>query len=177
MLRLHTCRCTFPCPCPHACILHVRYRNRLSGFVPFLQISDNDHKYEIESSPHDARTRIFYRDAVARATALKALTNVLEELQEAKGAKLQIEEQEMRLILEYEPDAFGLDVPEPLLREVCVRAHARSRALFAYTHAGKPLHARMVHTRYMYACRSTSCDPISRRWSGGRPVVPQSLSS
>ena len=104
----------------------------------------------MESSPHDARTRIFYCDAVARETALKALTKVLEELQEAKGAKLQIEEQEVRLILEYEPDAFGLDVPEPLLREVCVRAHARLRALFACTHAGKPLHAWCTHATCMH---------------------------
>ena len=33
-------------------------KNRLSGFVPFLQISNNDHKKDIEKSPKDARTKV-----------------------------------------------------------------------------------------------------------------------
>lgn len=38
-------------------------KNRLSGFVPFCQISDNAHKKDIEDSPYDARTVIYFRNA------------------------------------------------------------------------------------------------------------------
>ena len=33
-------------------------KNRLSGFVPFLQIHDNAHKVLVEASPKDARTKV-----------------------------------------------------------------------------------------------------------------------
>merc|ERR1719201_1804644 len=47
-------------------------RNRLSGFVPFCQISKNEHKAKIDPSPKDARTRIYYRNTSSRDQALKA---------------------------------------------------------------------------------------------------------
>jgi len=89
-------------------------KDRLSGFVPFVQISLNEHKAAVEASPKDARTKMFYQQAGARDTALAALTAVL-----AEGL-LQISEPQVRLIRDFEPDAFGLDVPEPLVREVYI---------------------------------------------------------
>uniref|UniRef100_A0A7S3AWP1 Uncharacterized protein n=1 Tax=Haptolina ericina TaxID=156174 RepID=A0A7S3AWP1_9EUKA len=91
--------------------------NRLSGFVPFLQISKNEHKSEIEKSPKDARTRVYYRHVMAREQALSALTKVLREA----GHSLQIEDPKINLIRKYEPKAFGLDVPEPLLVETYIK--------------------------------------------------------
>ena len=82
-------------------------KNRLSGFVPFVQISDNAHKSEVEESPAGARTQIFYRTAKARAAALAQLSTVLKDTQ-------------FHLISKYEPDVFGLDVPEELMREAYI---------------------------------------------------------
>jgi hypothetical protein len=45
----------------------------LKGFVPFLQISNNDHKVEIEESPADARTKVFFQTKAARESARNAI--------------------------------------------------------------------------------------------------------
>ena len=44
------------------------------------------------------------------------LNKVLGEMQEDYGDELEIDEQEVHTISQYEPDVFGLDVPELLLR-------------------------------------------------------------
>ena len=46
-------------------------KNRLSGFVPFLQIHNNDHKKDVEASPKDARCRIFFKNVMAREEAME----------------------------------------------------------------------------------------------------------
>jgi hypothetical protein len=48
-------------------------KNRLSGFVPFCQISRNEDKAALEEAPSDARTRIFFKTPVARSTSRVAL--------------------------------------------------------------------------------------------------------
>jgi len=91
-------------------------KNRLSGFVPFLQISDNTHKAQIEASPSDSRVRIFYQSEEAREDARTALTTVL------KGAwdKLRIDDESINLLDEYKPDVYGLELPEVLMREAYI---------------------------------------------------------
>ena len=37
----------------------------LSGFVPFLQISEEAHKAKVGTSPKDARIRVFFKTAEA----------------------------------------------------------------------------------------------------------------
>eukprot|EP00931_Biecheleriopsis_adriatica_P005047 TRINITY_DN106610_c0_g1_i1.p1 TRINITY_DN106610_c0_g1~~TRINITY_DN106610_c0_g1_i1.p1 ORF type:complete len:829 (+),score=157.64 TRINITY_DN106610_c0_g1_i1:27-2513(+) len=88
-------------------------KNRLSGFVPFLQISDNSHKMAVEKSPSNARTMIFYRNSTSRDAALEELKHVLEE------GNLKIDDPQIRLLDTY-PDSPGLDVPEPLMKEVYI---------------------------------------------------------
>ena len=56
-------------------------KGELSGFVPFLQISEEAHKKLVGTSPRDARLRIFYRSAAARATAVSELRRVLASMQ------------------------------------------------------------------------------------------------
>lgn len=89
-------------------------KNRLSAFVPFLQISKNEHKTQVEASPADARTKIFYKSVANRDFAHQALQKVLKE------HSLKIKVPEIKLIHKYEPVSFGLDVPEPLVREVYI---------------------------------------------------------
>jgi len=88
-------------------------KNRLSGFVPFLQIHDNNHKSAVEDSPKEARTKIFYRNVMAREIAL---TNLNKTLREARS-DMKIDDPTISLIRTYEPKCFGLDVPEPLMKE------------------------------------------------------------
>lgn len=89
-------------------------KNRLSGFVPFIQISDNKHKNDVEESPKDARTKIFFRNRLAREQASKSLDKVLKE------ASLKIDDPTIKIIADYEPQSFGLDVPEPLMKEAYI---------------------------------------------------------
>ena len=90
-------------------------KNRLSGFVPFLQIHDNAHKPLVEASPKDARTKIFYKNVMAREEALNAMTKVLRE-----GTPLDIAIPQIFAIKDAEPQSFGLDVPEPLVKEAYI---------------------------------------------------------
>ena len=55
-------------------------KDQLSGFVPFVQISNNNHKLFIEDSPPGARTHIYYRNEEAREKALGVLQNALDAL-------------------------------------------------------------------------------------------------
>ena len=48
-------------------------KNKLSGFVPFCQISKNEHKSKIEEAPFDSRIDIFYRSQAARNTVFPSL--------------------------------------------------------------------------------------------------------
>ncbi|CAK9008301.1 unnamed protein product [Durusdinium trenchii] len=89
-------------------------KNRLSGFVPFIQISDNNHKKEVEDAPRDARTKIFFRNKLAREQAEKSLDKVLKE------ASLKIDDPSVKVISDYEPQSWGLDVPEPLMKEAYI---------------------------------------------------------
>jgi len=91
-------------------------KNRLSGFVPFLQIHNNAHKTDVEMSPRDARTKIFFRNVMAREIAL---TNMNKVLREARN-ELKIDDPTIHLIRTYEPKTFGIDAPEPLVKETYI---------------------------------------------------------
>lgn len=87
----------------------------LSGFVPFVQISENAHKSVIEDSPPDSRIVVYYKTKAAREEARKALQAVLD-----TATTLKIE---MRSILDedsYKPDVWGIEMPEPLMREAYI---------------------------------------------------------
>ncbi len=74
-------------------------RNRLPGFVPFVQISDNGRKMHVENSPKAAQT---------------ALSNILDG---KRGAALAIARREIDPLDGYAPGVYGLHVPEPLMHE------------------------------------------------------------
>ena len=100
-------------------------KNKLSGFVPFCQISKNEHKADLENAPSDARTRIFYQSLAAKEKAKGLLASALLELKAEKGSKLEIDKNQLEVleIVKYaftntSTNVFGLDVPERLFREV-----------------------------------------------------------
>ena len=120
----------------------VEQKGRLSGFVPFVQVSDNAHKRDVEAAVADARTHIYFRDAQSAERALSALTALRAELLSAADANDAntnadtnadtndadappppqggMAELEIRLLSAYEPSVYGLDVPEPLMMEAFI---------------------------------------------------------
>ena len=58
-------------------------RGILSGFVPFLQISEEAHKQMVSTLPPEARTRIYYKTEALRARARQQLQRVLTEMWQA----------------------------------------------------------------------------------------------
>jgi len=89
-------------------------RGRLSGFVPFVQISDNAHKKEIEKFPEDSRVAVYYKSKVAREHALQSMNAVISHL--IKKATFS----EPILIDKYAPKVYGLDLPGPIIHEVYI---------------------------------------------------------
>lgn len=88
-------------------------KNRLSGYVPFLQISDNAHKTEIEKTPPDSRLRLFFPNEQARASALAELQALISDCGDITT------ERTIHLLDDY-PGVSGLDLPEPVLREAYI---------------------------------------------------------
>jgi hypothetical protein len=57
-----------------------------SGFVPFLQISTEEHKRAVSTSPKDARLRVYFSSEAARSTAIAAWTPVRDEMLRVSAA-------------------------------------------------------------------------------------------
>ena len=57
-------------------------RGKLSAFVPFLQISRNDHKGKVATIPSSATIRIFFASRESRQSAAEKLVAVLKEMRE-----------------------------------------------------------------------------------------------
>ena len=80
----------------------------LSGFVPFLQISEEAHKALVHTAPTKARIRVYYQSASARAQARVELDVVLDQMLRASASASEmlraIEEGEQE-----EPEQFILD--------------------------------------------------------------------
>lgn len=91
-------------------------KNILSGYVPFLQISNNDHKAKVEPSPTDARLEIYYKSEAARSMALKALEKILAETAES----LKMADPRIWPVDDYVPNTPGLNMPELLMREAYI---------------------------------------------------------
>eukprot|EP00929_Paragymnodinium_shiwhaense_P023222 TRINITY_DN14595_c2_g4_i1.p1 TRINITY_DN14595_c2_g4~~TRINITY_DN14595_c2_g4_i1.p1 ORF type:complete len:1302 (-),score=284.36 TRINITY_DN14595_c2_g4_i1:71-3976(-) len=57
-------------------------KNRLSGFVPFVQISNNDHKDLIEPIPDGSRILIFFKTQAARSEALMQFSQMIRDVRD-----------------------------------------------------------------------------------------------
>jgi len=92
-------------------------RGRISGFVPFLQISLNAHKELLENPRPEARVRIFYRSEQDRERMLRRFEPLLDP---DKGVHI-IGDRAI-FYLDKWPGVYGLDIPETILREVYINA-------------------------------------------------------
>lgn len=82
--------------------------NRLSGFVPFLQISQENDKAEVAPSPSDACVTIYFASDELRSRAASQLQSLLD------SADLHVQEDHLIALDDY-PNTPGLILPEPLL--------------------------------------------------------------
>lgn len=100
-------------------------KGMLSGLVPFIQISDNEHKALVEKSPGHERVRVFYKSEDEREVAFLSLQDILWQLEHKLGEDLDMENPDIDFVDDYilgEPsrDVYGLDIPEPLLHEAYI---------------------------------------------------------
>eukprot|EP00927_Polykrikos_kofoidii_P046702 TRINITY_DN4084_c0_g2_i1.p1 TRINITY_DN4084_c0_g2~~TRINITY_DN4084_c0_g2_i1.p1 ORF type:complete len:1042 (+),score=171.35 TRINITY_DN4084_c0_g2_i1:64-3189(+) len=91
-------------------------KNRLSGFVPFLQISNNDHKKDVEAADPDCRLKIFYNGKATRDAALHALGPIVGD----EGLVISTP-REITLLDDYSTQgAFGIELPEAVVHEAFI---------------------------------------------------------
>jgi len=88
-------------------------KGTLSGYVPFVQISDNKHKAMVEKSPPGARLLLYFKSKPGREEALKSLKTVARDMDAAA--------QNIQLVDDYAPDVFGVDLAETLLQEAYIQ--------------------------------------------------------
>merc|ERR1712093_225867 len=88
----------------------------LSGFVPFCQVSDNKHKPMIEQSPSSARTKMYYKSKSSRAEVKQKMERIALEM----GRDLHMDDPTIKMLDDYAPDVYGINVPEPLVREAYI---------------------------------------------------------
>jgi cAMP-dependent protein kinase regulator len=84
----------------------------LSGFVPYVQVSDNKHKPMIEQSPPGARCKIYYKSKGSRVEAHHKLQNIM-----TTAEDLRMDNRRIDVLDDFLPFTYGLDVPEALVRE------------------------------------------------------------
>eukprot|EP00928_Gymnodinium_smaydae_P030752 TRINITY_DN2277_c0_g3_i1.p1 TRINITY_DN2277_c0_g3~~TRINITY_DN2277_c0_g3_i1.p1 ORF type:complete len:1054 (-),score=226.96 TRINITY_DN2277_c0_g3_i1:19-3180(-) len=147
-------------------------RNRLSGLVPFLQISYDGHKGELEGPAPEARLKLFFSSRLLRARARQELEPLL-----SVDVGLCIEtERIIRDIDDYvdgDGGAFGLDVPDPVAFEAFIQ-----RPRLAYTVGWDT--GRESIPAYMdmnlHAVREKSMPPVVLWQSdNGNPMNPHGL--
>lgn len=81
----------------------------ISGYVPFLQISDNTHKEQVQSSPGDSRVQLYFKSEDARTSAWRVLRTV---------RNLVVDDSQVYSLDDYIPGVYGIDIAEMLFREV-----------------------------------------------------------
>lgn len=146
----------------------------LSGFVPFLQISDDAHKVDIEHSPSHGRVSIFYKTDHARSDAYKLLQIVLDEMIARGNDEDNMDDPNIEFDDTYAPNSWGLDLPEPLMHE----AYIEQQPL--HPHAGWET-GRKSEPAFMdmnmHAIRDQAMSPkiVLYQFDEGHPMNPHGL--
>jgi len=115
-------------------------RGLLSGFVPFLQIHQEEHKTEIRTLPKDGKMRVFYNSKQDREKVVSYLEVIAKEMvNTVKEARKIVEDDSIKddetnewalskliwdmadssikLIQDYEPKVYGIEVADRLFWE------------------------------------------------------------
>jgi len=119
-------------------------KGKYSGFVPFLQISNNEDKVKVSGMTADGRLRIFYPNQSSRdkaANLLKPLRNMMVQLVVGE-AENTMSDPRIHKIDDYasssDKGAFGLDIPEKLFWEAYVVRNDITREVDSEYDTGRP---------------------------------------
>lgn len=137
-------------------------RGTLSGYVPFLQIYQEEHKRLVKTHPKDGRIKVFFKTEQARDHVVKQLNVVGKEMvdtfklakQIVKDATLdentmewalermiwEMTDTTIHLLNEYAPKSYGMHVPERLFWEGMVMRQDISREPGSKNDTGRPSH-------------------------------------
>ncbi|CAJ1942988.1 unnamed protein product [Cylindrotheca closterium] len=136
-------------------------KGRLSGFVPFLQIHQEEHKKQIRTLPKDGKIRVFYNSKPNREKVVAFLQGVrVEMVDTVKKAKEIVEDDSIEddetnewalskliwdmtdstinLIDDYAPKVFGIEVAERLFWEGLVVRQDIRRETGSVDDTGRP---------------------------------------
>mmetsp|Transcript_10652 Transcript_10652/g.24232 ORF Transcript_10652/g.24232 Transcript_10652/m.24232 type:complete len:1128 (-) Transcript_10652:48-3431(-) len=92
----------------------------LSGLVPFLQISNPEHKSMIEKSPPKSRLKLYFRSKLNRDEVEKRFERLISEMPVRCEAWPAVPDKQIHRDGKHEPGCYGLDLPELLLRELYI---------------------------------------------------------
>lgn len=174
-------------------------RGKLSGYVPFVQIHNNDlHKKMVGTCPPDTRTRIFFssekaRDEV-RVKMKKVMLDMMEQINEANEAMRtpNIDEDEYEDALrkmiwkmkhpkvtkidDYSPNCWGVEVPERLLYEAYVMRGDCTRVKGSNMDTGRPSEPQFFYMN-LSSTRDSKKKPRAVIWQhdAKNPMDPMSL--
>lgn len=101
--------------------------NVLSGYVPFLQISNNDHKEAVEPSPPGSRVTVYFKSRWARELAYQHLLEHMKSqlddscLEVSHPGELNLDDSYSTVCPKAPArQVYGIELPEALLREVYI---------------------------------------------------------
>ncbi|CAK9043335.1 unnamed protein product [Durusdinium trenchii] len=141
-------------------------RNHLSGFVPFLQISDNKHKRKLGKGVMNARVRVYFQTHEAQELVKMELASIMRELES------QHELEPIRIENSY-PNVYGIEMPELLLREAYImRPDITWQVGWETGRASEPAFMEMN----LHAVRSKSLPKVVLyQYDNGNPMNPHGL--
>jgi hypothetical protein len=136
-------------------------KGRLSGFVPFLQIHQESHKSEIRTLPKDGRIRVFYNSKEDQTKIVSFLEGLAMEMMDTvKKAKIIVNDDSIKdddtneralekliwdmadssikLIDDYAPKTFGIEVSERLFWEGLIIRQNIERVAGSENDTGRP---------------------------------------
>jgi len=152
-------------------------KNRLSGFVPFVQISDNNHKPAVERPPADAVIHIFYKTKPAREEAFNLLMSLLQEERAftSNGSALG-DQSDASLVYRnerYAPNVYGLDVPAVLVCE----AYLMRPDLTPWVdwETGRPSEPAFMNMNLQAAYGGTLPEVVLYQYDEANPMNPRGL--
>jgi len=140
-------------------------KNRMSGFVPFLQISKADHKHKIEESIPSARLTIYYATEVARDIALTMLQPWV--------SRLHIEGPRAILKVDRYADLYGLDVPECVMRQAYIME--QDIAFLSGWETGRQSEPAFMDMNFHAVCGSSEPEVVLYQSDSENPMNPHAL--
>jgi len=170
-------------------------KNRLSGFVPFVQIMNNEDKASVERETSDRRIRIFYKTHAAREAALSVLSAWRKKIYGVRGMcatrshslahfmsdssrsadEQEFSENDFRVLYDdtYVPQVYGLNMPALLVQEAYIMRPDLSPSIGWET--GRSSEPAFMDMNMNAVCAQSEPDTVLYQCDEGDPMNPWGL--